>query len=201
MTDNDTPAAPRSEREQAIAAVLDAIVDLTDPADTEPAQALYALSEIIGTARTLLRPYRGAVAAALGDATDRRVADRLYQAELAMIIAGEHAETGAADLEDLNRPSEAALRYVGIAAIGAHFGVTTNTAYGWVNLYPPTHPDNPSPEPDAYLIEQGRVRGLWIAGNWGAWDAWKRVKDARAFRPRTEGEAASGKDGDSHASA
>lgn len=190
MTDNQPQPIERGEREQAVAAALAAIEALAEPADNAPAQALWALTEIIGTVRAVLRPYAETLISGLeGAAADRLVADRLYQVELALDIAAEHAESGGTTPAQA-RPeaTEPAPRYIGPARIAKHFGVANNTVSGWLAQYPADHPTQPTPMPDAYVIEYGRARALWAEGDWAAWDAWKDAKDAAAAYPTRVGD-------------
>jgi hypothetical protein len=177
MSEHDSDRGLTGDQDADIAAARAALARLTDPASATPAQAMWAVSQILGTARVNLRPHAHAFTDAQGDPGGFWIPGELFQTELALNESAE-AAAGRTTPRPPEQPGDPRPRYMGSSAVARHFGVRQPTITNWLARYPHTHPALPTPKPDALYTASDRLRPLWFAEVWEHWDAWKAAKDA-----------------------
>jgi len=169
MSDHDANLTTAQEAD--IATIETIVRRLTDPGEASPAQALWAVSQILGAARVRLRPFEFAFLDVTGEAREFWVPGNLFNIELALNNAAERAG-GRPARPAATGDREPAPRYMGTAEVGRHFGVRQTTVSNWLRRFPASHPAIPTPEPAAAYMAWGGPRPLWIAGEWEPWETW-----------------------------
>lgn len=64
-------------------------------------------------------------------------------------------------------------RYINVAAIARHVGVTATAVWHWIDRYPPGHPTHPTPTPDAWEETTRGDKPLWLDHCMPDWEAWR----------------------------